>query len=180
MGGDVGLHPAAEAHVVGVLGDLGKEITDPEAALPMLPELPRRGEQLGAGAEAATKGLAVVLEQLRLVIEGVDVGRASAHAEEDHPLRLRRKVRVALGERIGGRALGPGRMGEPREGEIAESATQRSEHVAARHGDWESVVAAVHGVSRTRCRRVAMNEALGIELADGSELGALEEGLAEG
>jgi hypothetical protein len=54
----VGVHRAEEAQVVGVPGDLRKEFGDPQAALAVLRELPRRGEQLAGAAPAVFDGLA--------------------------------------------------------------------------------------------------------------------------
>ena len=49
MRGQVGLHRAQQAELVGMLRDVREELGDPEPALSVLRELPLRAEQLGAG-----------------------------------------------------------------------------------------------------------------------------------
>ncbi len=93
------IHAAQQAHAVGVLGSLGHEFTDPETALAMLIELERARQQLSACAHA-TKALAVVSNELRLVIKGVHMGRAARHAQEDHALCLHGMVRSLGRQRI--------------------------------------------------------------------------------
>ena len=48
MGGQVGVHAPDHAELVGMAGDLGKELGDPLAALAVLAEAPGRAQQLGA------------------------------------------------------------------------------------------------------------------------------------
>ena len=93
------IHAAQQAHAVGVLGSLGHEFTDPETALAMLIEFERTGQQLRTGTHAA-KALAVVSDELRLVIKGIHVGRTARHAQEDHALRLHGMVRSLWRQRV--------------------------------------------------------------------------------
>ena len=65
----------------------------------MLIELERAGQQLSAGTRA-TKALAVVSDELRLVIKGIHVGRSARHAQEDHSLCLHGMVRGFGRERV--------------------------------------------------------------------------------
>ena len=82
---EVGLHAIDDAEGVGMLGDLGKQVRDPEAALAVLLEFPGRSEQLGGGGLSLADRFAGVARELRLVVEGIDVRRATFHAEEDDP-----------------------------------------------------------------------------------------------
>ncbi len=49
MGRQVGVHAADDAQLVGMRGDLGEQLRDPEPALAVLAELPRRAHQLRPG-----------------------------------------------------------------------------------------------------------------------------------
>src|SRR5436189_186078 len=115
MRGQVGLHRAQQADLIGMVRDVREELGNPESALSVLRELPFRAEQLGAGTY---RRRASVGGEPGFVIEGIDVRRPAAHAEEDDALRPRRKVRLFRREWSfawrGGR-LGSAR-GEAREG----------------------------------------------------------------
>ena len=86
VGGDVGVHAAQEAQVVGLLADLRQELRDHQAALSAGLERPGGAHELGAATEAREAG-AVPLGEHGLVVEGVHVGRGAGHAQEDDPLR---------------------------------------------------------------------------------------------
>ena len=89
-----------DAQVVGLLGQLGEDLRDPQPRLAVLGELERRAEELGPAAVAADgRGFARLLVQLGLVVEQIDVRRPAVHAQEDDPLGPRGKVR-----RLGARA----------------------------------------------------------------------------
>ncbi len=124
-----------DAELVGVAGDLGKQLGDPLAALAVLAELPGRAQQLRAVQPADRRGLAGVGRQLRLVVERVDVRRRPVHAQEDHPLRPGREVRRpgrqrrALAGAIGGR----GERRQPGEGDVAEPGGDGLQERPARH-----------------------------------------------
>src|SRR5262249_32619309 len=49
----VAVHRIDEAHLVGVLGEIRKQLGDPQSTLAVLCEFPRRAEQLGVGSDAA-------------------------------------------------------------------------------------------------------------------------------
>src|SRR5262249_21350399 len=64
--------------------------------------------ELRAGQHGAAGGrLAVVLLQLRLVLEGVVLRHRPVHVDEDEPLSLGGGMRGFWGLRVGGRLLGP-------------------------------------------------------------------------
>ena len=82
-----------EGQFVGVPGDMGKEIAHRRARLSVLAEFPRALEQVLRLAELQTRfvegqRLAVILDELRLVVERVNRRRAAVHEQEDdtfHP-----------------------------------------------------------------------------------------------
>lgn len=87
----IALHAAQQAEFVGVLGDVRKRVADPQAALAALFEVPKRRHQLGSGV---IRRLSRVGEESRLIIEGVEMRRASSHAQKNDPLGPRREVRL--------------------------------------------------------------------------------------
>ena len=118
------------AQLVGVLGQLGEQLGDPQAALAVLAETPRRAQQLGRWARGPADRLAVVGGQLRLVVEGIDVRRPALHAQEDDALRPRREVRLLRRQRDRALLRRPGR--EAGEGEVAEAGGGRFQRGATR------------------------------------------------
>ena len=93
VGRRVGVQAAEEAELVGVPGHVREQLRDPGARLAVLGELElRRGQRAAAGAD-----LAVVLLQLRLVLEGVHLRHRPFHEQEDDPLRLGGEVRLPPG-----------------------------------------------------------------------------------
>ena len=88
-------------------------------------ELERAAEQL---AIAETSGLAVVTQQVGLVIEGVDVGGAAPHAGKYDALGTGWKVRAASRGHAGREGfLG----GQPCKGQIPETRRDRLEGVSS-------------------------------------------------
>jgi len=89
-----GVHRMDHAQIVHVNRNVRKQFARPQATLPVL--LPAKGRahqfaQLAAGhflglRYTAGNVAAVVLLQLRLVIERIDVARPAHHEQEDHPL----------------------------------------------------------------------------------------------
>ncbi len=79
--------------------------------------------QPGAGRASLVEGLAVVVRELRLVVERVDMRWSPLHAEEDHALGPRGEMRRPGCERTGGLLRSPGR--ESREGEVAKPGRRR-------------------------------------------------------
>ena len=122
MRGQVGLHRAQQAEVVGMVRDIREELGNPEPALSVLRKLPFRAEQLGAGTYRRRARFG---SELGLVIEGIDVRRPAAHAEKDDALRPRREVRRLGREwpsRNCGGSRGRGTRGQARKGKVAEAA----------------------------------------------------------
>src|SRR5579859_1376597 len=81
---------------------------DLDSALPVLLELPRRGQQrrvaigelAGNFAETLRKLLPLVFLQRRFRIESIDMAGCAYHEEEDHRLGFRREVLRLGRERI--------------------------------------------------------------------------------
>ena len=122
-----GVHAIEQAEVVGVAGEFWEQLGNPQATLTVLLEFPRRRHEF-AVAELGQL-LALVAGECRLVVEGVNVRWAAAHAAEDHALGLGQEVRASGGERRAGRGL---RGAHPGKGHVAEAGRETAEHVAAR------------------------------------------------
>jgi hypothetical protein len=80
-------HPQA---TLAMLGELVAGLDEVPLELPRLVQPPRGGDFL-----------AVVGDQLGLVVERVDVRRAAGGEQEDHPVGLRGKVRLMRRQRVG-------------------------------------------------------------------------------
>ena len=137
----VGLHRADHAEVVGVLGGALEELADLESA----PAVSAPGEgrtEGGAGAPLrgdviAGKGLAVILVQRGLAVEGVDVRRPAVGEDVDDALGLGGERGGARGERTEGVDLHLRRPGllleEGRKGEGAEAHAAAAEEFTPAH-----------------------------------------------
>jgi hypothetical protein len=85
-------HGSDDAEIVRTPCDVRKELTYGYAALPMLPECPRRLHEaanivFAEGQSALERyGLAVILVQPRLRVERVDAGRSTVHEKENDTL----------------------------------------------------------------------------------------------
>ena len=85
------MHRTDDGELVGVAGEVGKEIADRHAAL----TVPGEGERRGKGNAGLAFGLEVVIRErlaaaglkLRLRIERVDLRHAAVQEHVDHPLR---------------------------------------------------------------------------------------------
>ncbi len=127
VGGVVGVHAVDHAHFIGVLGNVGEELADPESAGTVLFKLEWRAEE-----HAALGGFAAVLLELRLIVKGIDVRRAALHEEHDHALGLGLEMRRLRRERIeisrfrlraGGAGIGRRLLGaQPGQCQIAKTA----------------------------------------------------------
>ena len=95
------LHGVDEAHLIGQIAEVWQQVRDHLAALTAGTELPRAlvqctllalegDELLGAG-----HGLTMATDQLRLVIEGVELAAGAATKDHQHILGARREVRLA-------------------------------------------------------------------------------------
>ena len=103
----VGVHRVDEAQLVGHVGQVRHGVGEPDARLAVLGELPPRAQQLGrAGGEGEALALgelvgarlAVALDQLRLVVEQIEVRRRAGQVDVDHPLGLGGEVRLLGGQ----------------------------------------------------------------------------------
>ena len=138
----LGEHRLHDADVVRHLGGVGQEVRDELTALPVLPELGevtlhlellalelRDGLALGEGLR---HGLAVQFIELRLVVEGLEVGGSAGHAKEDHALDTLLMMRESGQATVGGVDPGPQRVlaEEGEEGRGAEADSCLSEEGA--------------------------------------------------
>ena len=128
VGDAFGVHAFDEAEVVGHGGHMGEEVGGPEAGLAALFEFPEGFHDAHGGAFAGFgdgagviegEGDAVVLDELGFVVEGVDVGDAAGHEEEDDAFGARLMMREDGRWKMGD---GGGLRGEGVEGEGAEAA----------------------------------------------------------
>ena len=101
-------HRTDEAQVVGALGDVRKEIADPQPRLAALLERPLRPFEIFLHHAIVRRerfehalrhdvGAIVIGEQFRLVIERVDVRHAAAEVDEDDPFGPRLRNAAASG-----------------------------------------------------------------------------------
>jgi hypothetical protein len=136
------MHGFDEANVIHALSEFGEEVADPGTGLAVLLEGPRGleeikgfpGDDLGAGEG---QGLAVVALEQGLIVEGVDLGRAAVHEQEDDTLGTGGEVGLLDGEGV-----------ESGEGERREANRGDAEEVAAAESAIEmSVPVGVHGFS---------------------------------
>src|SRR5207244_903180 len=89
-----------ERHIIGVPSRVRQQLRHPGTRLPMLPPGERRRQTSAAGLEepgariGAGERLAVAALQFGLVVEGIDLRRATGHEEPDDRADLRREVRL--------------------------------------------------------------------------------------
>src|SRR5687768_6456084 len=92
MDGGLVLHGADETEVVSALADVGEEFGDGEAGLAVVFEFPGGGEEgfeldaMGGGdvfGDGVGAGFAVEILEGGFGVEGVDLGDAAAHEEDD-------------------------------------------------------------------------------------------------
>jgi hypothetical protein len=79
------MHAVDEAQVIGMFGQVWEQVRNPQAALPVLAESPGGRQQRHHLAGLMAVRLAGIGVQLRLVIEGVNVGWPAVHEQENHP-----------------------------------------------------------------------------------------------
>src|SRR5436190_1420059 len=101
-----------KAHLVGQLGPAGRQVGERFAALSARPEAPARLGQVALLPLKSYRGrwhwLAIAANQLRLVIERIEVANRTRAKDHEDPARLGRDVRRP---RCQGR-LGPDRRAE--------------------------------------------------------------------
>ena len=83
--------------VVRTTSDVGKQITDPRATLPVLAKLPRTAQQIPCLCKLDARlfkrqRLSVVLGQQRLIVKRIHMRRSAVHEEKNHSLRASRKM----------------------------------------------------------------------------------------
>src|SRR6185503_14974830 len=105
-----------DRELVGVLGEVGEAVGDPQAGLAVLFPGALRGLENftldGAAADFQIDGLAVAFLQLRFVIEEVHLGWAAVHEEEDDGFGFGGEMGVFEGEGIYGGGSRGGTEGE--------------------------------------------------------------------
>src|SRR4051794_12531338 len=94
MGRLVAAQAVDDAQVVGVLSDVGEEIGNPQAALAVLLELPGGShERFALAAATRIAGFAVIGEETRFVVKGIDIARAALHEKENDALGAGEEMR---------------------------------------------------------------------------------------
>ena len=133
MIGDIGVHGADDAEVVGAGGDVGEDVGDFEAALAVALELvwrPHEGAGLAFGAEVfARHGLAMEAVEFGFGVEGVDLGRAAVGEDVDDVFGFSAELGGVGDERVGG--SGVSGMEEADGGDGTEPHAAALEEVAA-------------------------------------------------
>lgn len=106
MIGDIGVHGADDAEVVGAGGDVGEDVGDFEAALAVALELvgrPHEGAGLAFGAEVfARHGLAMEAVEFGFGVESVDLGGAAVGEDVDDVFGFAAELGGVGDERVGG------------------------------------------------------------------------------
>ena len=121
------MHPVEQTEIIGVLGDIGEKVGNPQAALTVLAEIPGRSEEFFATILAL---LATVPGQLRFVVEGIDVGRCAPHREVDDVFRPWLEVGIFCRQRTA--RCGRGTFGgKGAESDPSETGRKGSESAAA-------------------------------------------------
>ena len=164
----VGVEAFDEAQFVGDPAGVGQEITDPGATLPVLPEgLDRREHELavglachGAEALAADVGigqwLSMEFEQLRLVVEEIDMGGRAILKQINGVLGLGRMMRPCLRRKrwtwVGCR--GPARSEQLAQSRKPQACARATEELAAGFTKQEFLVGhqRVHSLVRASSR----------------------------
>ena len=133
MIGDIGVHGADDAEVVGAGGDVREDVGDFETALAVTLEFvgrPHERAGLAFGAEVfARHGLAVEAVKFRFGVEGVDLGRAAVGEDVDDVFGFAAELGGVGDERVGGGGFCGGEEGLGGDGTEAHAAAL--EEVAA-------------------------------------------------
>ena len=128
--------------VVDATGDVGEEVGDFDAALPILSERATGAQQPGVTlnllilhvAELFRARLALELVQQRLGIEGLEMAGPSGHEQEDHRGRLGRDVDRPGGQGIVHAGAEPLPVQDRGEGQAADAAEGVADELPARAG----------------------------------------------
>ena len=117
-------HGSDDAEVVNACGHIREELTDRNAALPILLKGPRRfheaADAIFAERQPALEGnrLPVIRIQARFRIERIDTRWTAVHEQEDDPFGLGRKMRNLWSERIDeGRGFSGDQAAKPEQSE---------------------------------------------------------------
>ncbi len=102
----IAVHGADEADVVHAVAEVGEEVADLGAALAAGLEVPEGAEVVAFGIVGG--GFAVIGGEAGLGVEGVHVGDAAAHVEEDDAFGFGGEMGGAGGEGVGGIKAGVG------------------------------------------------------------------------
>src|ERR1035438_3247155 len=97
------MHRANDAHVIHVLGDVGKYVTDFNSGLAVLLEAVGRWKSCSGfplRRQVERNDLTRVLLKGRLGVERVDLGRAAVHEEKDNALGFSWKWRLMRGHGV--------------------------------------------------------------------------------
>jgi len=107
----LGVHRADHRDLIGVFGDVGQDVSDLHPGLAVAGEVmlgPHAGERLAlelgellALGERVRHRLAVQFAELGFEIEGLQMGRAARHAEEDDAFDLGRQLGSGAGGEFG-------------------------------------------------------------------------------
>ena len=151
-------------NIVGHGAEVRKQVADRDSAAPVAPELPGTGEDVAVQVEHGPIGLerhgiARLIVQTGLGVEGVDVGEASRQVAEDDVPNPRLMMTPLGGQRIlarGGNQTRVGRIGhEGREGQHPESRGRPAQHLAP-------------GEAGLECRRVGRQGRHGPQVYSGT------------
>jgi hypothetical protein len=139
-----GVHRANQRDVVGVLGDVGKEVRYVHAALAILLEFPGRGHETAGRALGddivahAGHRFALAFEQLGLGVEDIDLAGPAVAKNRDAIFRFRREMRahLMLGPRGGQQSLVSEKVGK---GETGDTAAKFLKQLSSVVGDFHGV-----------------------------------------
>lgn len=92
MVGEICLHAIEDAEIIGMSRDLLVEPRDVESRFAVLAKFVGAPQEFAAPVATNGRALSVISVEARLVVEGIQVGRSPAHAEENDPFGLAGKV----------------------------------------------------------------------------------------
>src|SRR6478672_8565004 len=127
---------ANDTELVGMAGEMRKQLTDPDSTFAMLREAEGRTEDraqliLVAADRLTGELFSVFRVQPRLGVEQIDMTWTAPHEQEDDSPRAGRKMRCRRERTSRGLRFGRGCFGsQGRQYDLAKSAGARAEHVA--------------------------------------------------
>ena len=159
VGHELGGHGADHRQLVGNAADVGKEIADGDSAASVALELPRAGEDVAVQVEHGPfslerHGLARLLVEAGLGIEGIDLGQASRQVTKDDVLDPGLVMPPPGGQgiiRSGGSQTRVGGIGhEGRQGQHPESGGGPPQHLAPGESGLDTVVPGIVSVATSK------------------------------